>query len=86
MANYFANSAIGPNISTIDANGPFWPPKITISFGDNPLDPIIQSPTKKEEEKNTCTKSYQMLHNSHLRANYITKGILFSLAVFTVLF
>ena len=25
MANYFANSAIGPNISTIDANGPFWP-------------------------------------------------------------
>ena len=22
MANYFANSAIGPNISTIDANGP----------------------------------------------------------------
>ena len=25
MPNYFANSAIGPNISTIDANGPFWP-------------------------------------------------------------
>ena len=22
---YFANSVFGPNISTIDANGPFWP-------------------------------------------------------------
>ena len=31
MANYFANSAIGPNISTIDANGPFWPNKPCLS-------------------------------------------------------
>ena len=25
LPNYFANSVFGPNISKIDANGPFWP-------------------------------------------------------------
>ena len=41
---YFANSVFGPNISTIDANGPFWP-KINsnqcqspaLTFGSGPL-------------------------------------------------
>ena len=27
---YFANSVFGPNISTIDANGPFWPLKVWV--------------------------------------------------------
>ena len=28
---YFANSVFGPNISKIDANGPFWPKKLHVS-------------------------------------------------------
>ena len=35
---YFANSVFGPNISTIDANGPFWPqigPILSLAWDQN---------------------------------------------------
>ena len=65
MANYFANSAIGPNISTIDANGPFWPNNnrerpICILQDPNSHEPNLKIESdrkalykkKKEKEKN----------------------------------